>query len=62
MRKALNEKEVDAGVVWKLMPGCPFACKRNSECKNTEAKEVRVRSLPFADDTTIVGVKCEMNE
>lgn len=60
MRQAESERDVNAGVVWKWMPGGSFAGVRNWERKSTEAKEIRVRSVLFADDTTIVGRKEEM--
>ena len=45
----------EVGVEWRWIPGSSFAGT------GSEAKEVRFRELLFADDTTIVGTKEEMD-
>ena len=49
------------GVEWRWIPGSSFAGTRPWERNGSEAKEVRFRELLFADDTTIVGTKEEMD-
>ena len=53
--------ESEVGVEWKWIPGSSFAGTGTWERNGSEAKEVRFRELLFADDTTIVGTKEEMD-
>ena len=50
------------GVTWRWIPGGTFAGVKVWENGSAEAKRVRVSSVLFADDTTIVGMEDEMNE
>ena len=66
MRQALaarsaNDRE-EREIVWKWIPGSSFAGEQGWERGCTEAKEMKVSSALFADDTTILGVKGEMDE
>ena len=54
-------REGDVGVGWRWVPGGSFAGAGNWEKECTEAKEVRVRLVLFADDTTIVGERGELS-
>ena len=58
-RERSNEK---VGVVWKWIPGGAFAGASSWEKGCTEAVNVRITSALFADDTTIVGTKGELDE
>ena len=49
------------GVEWRWIPGSSFAGTGTWERSGSKAKEVRFRELLFADDTTIVGTKEEMD-
>ena len=49
------------GVEWRWIPGSSFAGTGTWERNWSEVKEVRFRELLFADDTTIVGTKEEMD-
>ena len=51
----------EVGVEWRWIPGSSFAGTGTWERNGSEAKEVRFRELLFADDTTIVGTKEEMD-
>lgn len=66
MRQAMAARSEDERdereVVWKWIPGGMFAGEHAWERGCTEAKEVRVTSALFADDTTIVGTKGEIDE
>ena len=53
-------REGEVGVGWRWVPGGSFAGAGNWEKECSEAKEVRVRLVLFADDTTIVGEKGEL--
>ena len=53
-------REEEVGVGWRWVPGGSFAGTGNWEKECSEAKEVRVRLVLFADDTTIVGEKGEL--
>lgn len=48
--------------MWKWIPGGSFAGEQAWEKGSSETKEVRVTSSLFADDTTIVGMKGEIDE
>ena len=50
------------GVEWRWIPGSSFAGNRVWEKGCTEAKSVWITSALFADDTTIVGTKGELDE
>ena len=56
------EENKNAGVKWRWIPGGSFAGIASWEKGCSEAKGVRLTSTLFADDTTIVGMKGEMNE
>ena len=58
-RMEVNE---NAGVTWMWIPGGSFAGNASWEKGCSEAKSVRLTSALFADDTTIVGLKGELNE
>ena len=58
-RAAVWESEV--GVEWRWIPGSSFAGTGTWERNGSEAKEVWFRELLFADDTTIVGTKEELD-
>ena len=62
MRQAeeARQSEEVVGVGWRWVPGGSFAGAGNWEKECTEAKEVRVKLVLFADDTTIVGEKGEL--
>ena len=62
MRQAeeVRGREGDVGVGWRWVPGGSFAGEGNWEKECSEAREVRVRLVLFADDTTIVGEKGEL--
>jgi hypothetical protein len=65
MRQAEEQREREngrVGVKWKWIPGGSFAGESSWERGCTEAKSVRITSALFADDTTIVGVKGEIEE
>ena len=53
-------REGEVGVGWRWVPGGSFAGAGNWEKECSEAKEVRVKLVLFADDTTIVGEKGEL--
>ena len=44
------------------MPGSSFASERVRERGSSEAKEIRIDCMLFADDTTVVETKGEMDE
>ena len=52
----------EVGVGWKWIPGGSFVGSRTRERESGECKRVCVTSALFADDTTIVGMKREMDE
>ena len=65
MRRALEARGVEErekSLVWKWMPGSSFASERVREKGSCEAKEIRINCMLFADDTTVVGTKGEMDE
>ena len=66
MRQALEarceEGREEKSVVWKWMPGSSFASERVQERRSGETKEIRIDCMLFADDTTVVGTKLEMEE
>ena len=66
MRQALEargaEGREEKSVVWMWMPGSSFASERVRERGSGEAKEIRIDCMLFADDTTVVGTKGEMDE
>ena len=49
------------GVECRWIPGSLFAGTGTWERNGSEAKEVRFQELLFADDSTIVGTKEEMD-
>ena len=65
MRSAEGRREQgngEVGVKWNWMPGSAFAGMKGWEKGSSETKEVKITSALFADDTTIVGTKGEINE
>ena len=66
MRQALEargaEGREEKTVVWKWMPGSSFASERVRERGSGEAKEIRIDCMLFANDTTVVGMKGELDE
>ena len=59
-RAAAWESEV--GVEWRWITGSSFAGTGTWKRNGSEAKDVRLRELLFADDTTIVGTKEDMGD
>ena len=59
LRIAAWESEV--GVEWRWIPGSLFAGTGTWERNVSETRAVRFRELLYADDTTIVGTKEEMD-
>ena len=51
----------EVGVEWRRIPGSSFTGTGTWERNGSEAKEVRLRELLFADHTTILGMKEEMD-
>ena len=51
----------EVGIKWRWISGSSFAGTGTWERNGSEAKEVRFRELLFANDTTIVGTKEEMD-
>ena len=66
MRQAEEERRPemgeDVGIKWRWMPGSSFAGTRVWERGSTETKGVSIKSALFADDTTIIGTKRELEE
>ena len=66
MKQALEARGAECreekSVVWKWMPGSSFASERVRERGSGEAKEIQIDCMLFADDTTVVGTKGEMDE
>ena len=58
-RAAAWDSEV--GLEWRWIPDCSFAGTGTWERNGSEAKELRFRELLLADDTTIVGMKEEID-
>ena len=56
-RAAVSE---NVGIEWKWMPGSTFAGNSTWEEGSSETMSVRISELLFADDTTIVGTKDEI--
>ena len=50
------------GIVWKWVPGGTFAGVKTWEQGGTEAVRVSLSSALFADDTSLIGMKGEMDE
>ena len=55
-----NNGNEEVGVTWNWMPGSSFAGAAIWENRSGETKKVNLSDLLFADDTTIVGKKKEM--
>ena len=53
--------ESEVGIKWRWIPGSSFAVTSKWERNGSEAKEVRFQELLFANDTTIVGKKEEID-
>ena len=51
-----------AGIVYKWIPGSNFPPEKSWEKENSEAVELTIEKSLFADDTTIVGDKEEIEE
>ena len=66
MRQAEEERMrrggEDVGIRWRWMPGSSFAGTRVWERGSSEAKGVTITSALFADDTTIIGKRRELEE
>ena len=66
MRQALEargaEGREEKSMVWKWMPESSFASERVRERGSGEAKEIQIDCMLFADDTTVVRTKGEMDE
>ena len=62
MRQAeeVRGREGEVGVGWRWVPGGSFAGEGNWEKECSETREVRVKLVLFADDTTIVGERREL--
>ena len=52
----------ELGVSWKWMPGSSFAGVKSWEKKSSETKGVKFATLLFADDTTLVGERVELED
>ena len=63
MRQAeeAREREEEVGVGWRWVPGGSFAGTGNWEKECSEAREVKMKLVLFADDTTILGKKGELD-
>ena len=61
-KERLREGGEGVGVRWRWMPGSSFAGTRVWERGSSEAKGVTITSALFADDTTIIGRKRELEE
>ena len=59
-KKAREEGNV-AGIVFKWVPGSSFPSEKTWEKTNSEAVEVKIDKSLFADDTTILGNKKELD-
>ena len=60
-RKA-EETDMDYGLNFKYVPGSSFPCTSLWEKPNSEAKRIKIDKGLFADDTTIVGKKKELQQ
>ena len=60
-RKAV-ETNLEVGIVYKFVPGSSFPNEKRWESHNSEAKKIRLDKGLFADDTTILGKKDEINQ
>ena len=60
-RKA-EETDMDYGINFKFVPGSSFPSASQWEKQNSEAKRVKIDKGLFADDTTIVGKKEELEQ
>jgi hypothetical protein len=58
-RKA-DEAGLEMGITFKYVPGSSFPASSSWERFNSEAKKLRVDKELFADDTTVIGHKKEM--
>ena len=57
-----REAQGSEGIGWKWVPGGSFAGARAWERGGTEAVRVAISSALFADDTSVIGMKGEMDE
>ena len=53
-------KGMEAGLEWHWLPGGGFPGQNLWEKYNSEAKAMRIDTLLFADDTTLVGMESEL--
>ena len=60
-RKA-DETGMEAGITFKWVPGSCFPNEKTWEKHNSEAKRVKIDSGLFADDTSIIGKKKELEQ
>ena len=51
----------EVGVEWRWIPVSSFARTGRWERNDSEAKDVRIRELLYDDDTTVVGMKKEID-
>ena len=59
-RKA-EELDLDVGLSFKLVPGSSFTSINGWEKPNSEAKRLKLDKALFADDTTKIGKKKELD-
>ena len=64
MRQATERREIrnEVGITWKWIPGSSFAGTGIWEKGSAEAKRVQIKDVLFADDTTVLDKKGEINE
>ena len=60
-RKA-EETDMEVGIDFKWIPGSNFPSMKTWEKYNSEAKKIKIDSGLFADDTTIIGKKKEIDQ
>ena len=60
-RKA-EETDMEVGINFKWVPGSSFPCANTWEKHNSEAKRIKLDKGLFADDTSIVGKKAELQQ
>ena len=58
----VREAQGSEGIGWKWMPGGSFAGGKTWERGGTETVRVTLSSALFADDTSLIGMKGEMDE
>ena len=53
---------MEVGIDFKWIPGSNFPSMKTWEKYNSEAKKIKIDSGLFADDTTIIGKKKEIDQ